>query len=86
MLAQLSFTHLVAFLIFRWRPGYQIVFSLGLLLLTELLYRFAQVPGFDQPFRNRHKFGNYLDLLLMNKINSGGSVAIIAIPPAAHTI
>ena len=86
VLAQLSFTLLVAFLIFRWKPGYQILFSLGLLLLTELLYRFTQIPGFDQPFTNQHNFGNYMDLVLMNKISSGGWVAINAIPTAAHTI
>src|SRR5690606_21422836 len=85
-LAQLSFTLLVAFLIFRWKPGFQILFSLGLLLLTEMLYRYTQIPGFDQPFTNQHNFGNYMDLVLMNKISSGGWVAINALPTAAHTI
>lgn len=86
VLSQLSFTLLVAFLIFRWKAAYQILFSIGLLLLTEWLYRFTNVPGFDQPFTDQHNFGNYMDLILMNKINSGGWVAINAIPTAAHTI
>lgn len=86
VLAQLSFTLLVAFFIFRWRPAYQILFSFGLLLLTEFLYRFIDVPGFDQPFTNQNNFGNYVDLLIMNKINRGGWVAINCIPTAAHTI
>lgn len=86
VLTQLSFTMLVAFLIFRWKTGYQILFSIGLLILTECLYRFTQVPGFDQPFTDQHNFGNYMDLILMNKINSGGWVAINCIPTAAHTI
>lgn len=86
VLTQLSFTMLVAFLIFRWKPGYQILFSIGLLILTEFLYRFIQIPGFDQPFTDQHNFGNYMDLILMNKINSGGWVAINCIPTAAHTI
>src|SRR5690606_39520038 len=34
----------------------------------------------------QHNFGNYVDLLLMNKINGGGWVAINCIPTAAHTI
>src|SRR5690625_809619 len=76
VLTQLAFTMLVAFLIFRWKPGYQILFSVGLLILTECLYRFINVPGFDQPFVDQHNFGNYIDLILMNKINSGGWVAI----------
>ena len=86
VLTQLSFTTLVAFLIFRWSYKAQIVFSIGLLVLTEILYRYTHVPGFDQPFTNQHNFGNYVDLLLMNKINSGGWVAINCIPTAAHTI
>lgn len=86
VLTQLSFTMLVAFLIFRWKPGYQILFSIGLLILTECLYRLTNVTGFDQPFTDQHNFGNYVDLLLMNKINSDGWVAINCIPTAAHTI
>lgn len=86
VLTQMSFTMLVAFLIFRWKPVYQILLSFGLLILTECLYRFIHVPGFDQPFTDQHNFGNYIDLILMNKINPGGWVAINCIPTAAHTI
>lgn len=86
VLTQLSFTLLLAFLIFRWKVGHQLLFSAGLLILTECLYRFAHIPGFDQPFTDQHNFGNYVDLLLMGKINSGGWVAINCIPTAAHTI
>jgi predicted acyltransferase len=86
VLTQLSFTMLVAFFIFNWRTRYQILFSVGLLLLTELLYRNTNIPGFDQPFTDQHNFGNYVDLLLMNKINPGGWVAINCIPTAVHTI
>jgi predicted acyltransferase len=86
VLTQLSFTCLVTFLIFRWSAINQILFSAGLLVLTELLYRFTGVSGFDQPFTDQHNFGNYVDLLLMNKINPDGWVAINALPTACHTI
>jgi predicted acyltransferase len=86
VLTQLSFTLLVAYLIFELDIKVQIGISLGLLLLTEILYRFTAVPGFDQPFTDQHNFGNYVDLLLMNKINKGGWVAINCIPTAVHTI
>jgi predicted acyltransferase len=86
VLTQMSFTMLLAFLIFRWKAGYQILLSLGLLVLTELLYRYTNVPGFNEPFTDQHNFGNYIDVLLMNKINPGGWVAINCIPTAAHTI
>ena len=86
VLTQLSFTTLVAFLIFQWPAMTQIAVCAGLLLITELLYRYTHVPGFDQPFTDQHNFGNYIDLLLMNKINKGGWVAINCIPTAVHTI
>jgi len=86
VLTQLSFTMLVAFLIFNWSTKVQISVIAFLLILTEVLYRFINVPGFDQAFVDQHNFGNYVDLLLMNKINDGGWVAINCIPTAAHTI
>lgn len=86
VLTQLSFTTLVAFLIFRWSSTGQVLVCIGLLLLTEILYRFTNVPGFDQPFTDQHNFGNYVDWLLMRKINHDGWVAINCIPTAVHTI
>ncbi|MBS1915784.1 MAG: DUF5009 domain-containing protein, partial [Bacteroidetes bacterium] len=86
VLTQLSFTTLVAFLIFRWSVTAQIITCVALLLLTEALYRFTNIPGFNQPFADQHNFGNYVDLLLMNKTNDGGWVAINCIPTAVHTI
>jgi predicted acyltransferase len=86
VLTQLSFTTLVAFLVFRWSMAAQIIVCVVLLLLTEVLYRFTHVPGFDQPFTDQHNFGNYMDTVLMNKINKGGWVAINCIPTAVHTI
>jgi predicted acyltransferase len=86
VLTQLSFTTLLAFLIFRWKVSAQVLVCVGLLLLTECLYRFTNIPGFDQPFTDQHNFGNYMDLVLMNKINKGGWVAINCIPTAVHTI
>jgi predicted acyltransferase len=86
VLTQLSATTLIAFFIFRWSFSAQIAFSAGLLLLTEVLYRFTNIPGFDQPFTDQHNFGNYMDLVLMDKINRGGWVAINFLPTAAHTI
>ncbi len=86
VLTQLSFTTLVAFLIFRWSAIAQTSVCVCLLLLTEIVYRFLHVPGFGQPFTDQHNFGNYIDLILMNKINHDGWVAINCIPTAVHTI
>ncbi|TZF86500.1 DUF5009 domain-containing protein (plasmid) [Pedobacter sp. BS3] len=86
VLTQLSVTTIIAYLIIRKSKTWQIVFSLLLLLLTELLYRFVQVPGFDQPFTEHHNFGAFMDTVLMGKINTDGWVTINFIPTAAHTI
>jgi len=86
ILTQLSFTMLIAFLIFRWSYLTQILVCIGLLLITEVLYRYTNIPGYDQPFTDQHNFGNYMDIVLMNKINPGGWVAINCIPTAVHTI
>lgn len=86
VLTQLSFTLCLAYLIYEWDAGYQILCSILLLLLTEALYRYTKIPGFDQPFTDQHNFGNYIDLKLMNKINSGGWVTLNCIPTSVHTI
>lgn len=86
VLTQLSVTTLIAFLLFQFSFTTQMLACAGLLVLTEFLYRFIQVPGFDQPFTDQHNFGNYIDLLLMNKINPGGWVALNALPTAVHTV
>ncbi len=86
VLTQLSFTTLITFLVFRWSLLNQFVFSIGILLLTEVLYRLTNIPGFDQPFTDQRNFGNYMDLLLMHVINPGGWVAINCIPTTVHTL
>ena len=86
VLAQLAFTILIAFLIFRWTPLAQIGVCVGLLLFREAIYRYSHIPGFDQPFTNQHNFGNYMELVLVKRINPEGWVSINWIPTAVHTI
>jgi predicted acyltransferase len=91
VLSQLSVTILIAFLIMRlpWRQ--QLLISLGLILASDLAYRFFpigefRVPG--DPFVKLQNFGAWADTILMapDTRNSGGWVAVNAIPTAAHTI
>lgn len=87
VLSQLSATILIAYFLMRYKPSVQIVASLGLLLLTEILYRTFSLEGYNQPFVKDHNFGSWMDMLLMGKINNGGGwVTINFIPTAAHTI
>lgn len=86
VLTQLSVTTIIAYLIIRKSATVQIAFSVALLLITEILYRLILMPGYNQPFVTGHNFGNWMDMLVMGKINSDGWVAINIIPTAAHTI
>jgi predicted acyltransferase len=86
VLAQLSVTYLIAFLMMRRSTSTQIIFTFGLLLLTELLYRFWPVAGFNQAFVPDHNFGSWVDMKIMGKLSEGHWVAFNAIPTTAHTI
>ena len=50
VLAQLSVTYLVAFLIMKKSFTFQIIFSLIILLLIDLAYRFFPLEDFNQPW------------------------------------
>ena len=87
VLSQLSMTILIAYAIMRLPGRTQLLISLGLLILSEALYRYTGIPGYDQPFVKDQNFGSFMDMILMGKINNGGGwVAINFIPTAAHTI
>lgn len=83
VLTQLSFTILVTYFILDKGWKVQLGVSLGLLALTEIMYRLYNP---EVPFEHGTNFGNYTDMILMGKINNGGWVAINCIPTAAHTI
>ena len=85
VLAQISVTYLIAYLIMNRSIRFQIIFSIGLLAITEAAYRLFSVEGFDQPFVFMKNFGTWLDLQYGGE-SSGGWVSINAIPTAAHTI
>ena len=86
VLAQLSVTYLVAFLMMRRPAWMQISFTFFLLAISEILYRAWSVPGFDQAFVPDHNFGSYVDMILMGKLSKGHWVAFNAVPTTAHTM
>jgi predicted acyltransferase len=86
VLAQLSVTYLLAFLVINKAPRTQIIFSLILLALTEVIYRFFPVEGFNQAFVANENFGTWLDLQYGGADLHGHWVSFNAIPTTAHTI
>ncbi len=84
VLVQLAFTILIAYAIMNLPNKIQIGISLGLLVLTEILYR-AYNP--EAPYAQNHEsFGSYIDMLVMGQVNDGYWVFVNFIPTAAHTI
>lgn len=84
VLVQLAFTILIAYAIMNMPHKVQIAISIGLLVLTEVLYR---VYNPDAPYAQGHEsFGSWGDMLIMGQINSGYWVFVNFIPTAAHTI
>ena len=86
VLAQLSVTYLIAFLIRNKTISAQIIFSLAIIGLTELIYRTFPVVGFDQPFTPDKNFGAFIDLFISGELSGGHWVSFNAIPTIAHTI
>ncbi len=86
VLAQLSVTILLAFFVMRRSAGFQLSFSLGLILLMELVYRFFWVEGFNQPFSPDQNFGAWFDLLISGELSDGHWVSVNAVSTTAHTI
>lgn len=84
VLVQLAFTISIAYVIMNLSHRSQIAISMGLLLLTEMLYR-TYNP--ESPYIQGHEsFGSWADMLTMNKVNEGYWVFVNFIPTAAHTI
>jgi len=86
VLAQLSVTYIIAFFLMRRSITTQLIVSFALIGITELLYRFFPVAGFNQPFVPDHNFGAWVDLLISGELSGGHWVSFNAIPTTAHTI
>ena len=79
-------TYIVAFLMMNRKTWVQLIFTLGILIVSELTYRLFPVDGFNQPFVPDKNFGAFFDLLISGELSSGHWVSINAIPTIAHTM
>lgn len=86
VLAQLSVTYILAFLVMRKSSAIQIGFSVLLILITEGLYRFFTLEGFDQAFVPGQNFGAWFNILISGQEDGGHWAVFNAIPTTAHTI
>lgn len=86
VLAQLSFTYLVAFLLMELDFRWQLAVSFGMIIFSDVIYRLWTVNGFNQPFVADHNFGSWVDITLTGRLAHDRWVAFNAIPTSAHTI
>jgi predicted acyltransferase len=86
VLAQLSVSIIIAFLIMRKPVITQLSVSIGLLVITELIYRGFWVEGFNQPFIPNHNFGTWFDLMYNGADLKEHWVSFNVFPTTAHTI
>ena len=64
----------------------QFIFSILLLVSTEIAYGSFPVTGFDPPFTPEHNFGACVDLLIYGELSEENWVSFNTFPTAAHTI
>jgi len=86
VLAQLGVTYIIAFFLIRKKPEVQIAVSLLLILVSEAIYRFFPIEGFNHAFVPGENFGSWLNILISGQEDSGHWAMFNAIPTAAHTI
>lgn len=86
VLSQLAITYLVAFLIRNKKISFQISFTILILILMDLAYRFFPVEGFNQPWERYHNLGSWVNNKIEGVDKTSSWATLNAIPTMAHTI
>ncbi len=86
VLAQLSVTYLVAFLIMKKSFSFQLIFTLIVLLITDLAYRYFPVDGFNHPWVPYENLGSWANNKIEGVDKASIWASINAFPTIAHTV
>jgi len=86
VLAQLSVTYLIAFLIMRKSFSFQLIFTLVILLLIDIAYRVFPVEGFNQPWVAYQNLGAWVNNKIEGVDKASIWASLNAIPTTAHTV
>jgi predicted acyltransferase len=86
VLAQLSVTYLVAFLIMNKSFKFQLIFTLIVLILIDLAYRFFPVEGFNHPWVNFENLGAWCNNKIEGVDKASTWATINCISTTAHTV
>ncbi len=86
VLAQLSITYFVAFLIRNKSFRFQLIFTLVILLLIDLAYRFFPVEGFNHPWVNYENLGAWFNNKLEGVEKASPWASLNFVSTTAHTV
>ena len=86
VLAQLSVTYIVAFLIRNKSFKFQLIFTLAILLLIDLAYRFFPVEGFNHPWVNYENLGAWFNNKIEGVDKASEWATLNFVSTTAHTV
>ena len=86
VLSQLAVTYMVAFLIVNKNVKFQISFTLLILLLIDLAYRFFPVVGFNEPWVPHKNLGAWFNQLLEGTERTSIWATLNVVSTTAHTV
>jgi predicted acyltransferase len=86
VLAQLSVTYLVAFLIRNKSFRFQLIFTLVILLLIDLAYRFFPVVGFNHPWVRFEDLGAWFNNKIEGVDRASEWASLNFVSTTAHTV
>jgi predicted acyltransferase len=85
VLAQLSVTYIVAFLLMNKSFKFQLIFTLIILLLIDLAYRFFPVEGFNHPWVNFENLGAWFNNKIEGVDKASEWATLNFVSTTAHT-
>ena len=86
VLAQLSVTYIIAFLIRNKSFNFQLIFTLAILLLIDLAYRFFPVEGFNHPWVNFENLGAWFNNKIEGVDKASEWATLNFVSTTAHTV
>ena len=86
ILPQLAFVYMFAFLLLRKGVTWQLLASFALILISDLLYHFWPVEGFNMPYVPGKNFGAWFDLATVGHLHPQHWVTFNAVPTCAHVL
>jgi predicted acyltransferase len=86
VLAQLSVTYLVAYLIMNKSFKFQLIFTLVILLLIDLAYRFFPLEGFNHPWVNFENLGAWFNNKIEGVDKASTWATLNFVSTTAHTV